>query len=80
MTVDCGAMPDDSFMALGLIQTGIIAIGFGAFYGVVVSCYAFVPPGELKVVPGKRPFHVLILALLALPGGVMYLLCNGFTD
>ena len=77
---DCGAMPKDSFMALGLIQTGIVAIGFGAYYGVVISCYAFVPADTLEGVPGKRVLSALIMAALALPGGVMYLLFNKFEN
>lgn len=37
LTADCAdGVPTDSFMALGLIQSGIISIGFGAYYGTAV--------------------------------------------
>lgn len=43
ITLECGgpAALDNAFLALALVQTGEIAMGFGAYYGCVLESYLF---------------------------------------
>ena len=87
ITTECGAAKlDSAFLALALVQTGEVAMGFGAYYGCLIESYKF--DGCMAAFAEKtmysccgkfcnrslRAFVMLILAALGLSIGLLTLI------
>jgi len=78
VTAKCGSGAlNSAYTQKSLLQTGLISIGFGAYYGLVFQGFKFngqrgleKPASNLK----KTFQRLLVFAILTLPGGVFYLL------
>lgn len=77
ITLKCGPGPlAEAFATKSLVQTGLVSIGFGAYFGLVMASYHFDCQKEIEEPVDRKEMaavkRICIFAALLLPGGAIY--------